>query len=69
MRTNETRNTAAESLNLPLGWHVDAYPGGSFSFERYDEHGRIVEMHQSRDPHETAQRLLAGYALAETATA
>jgi hypothetical protein len=65
MKTNSTRNSAAESLNLPLGWHVDTYPGGNFTFERYDAHGCIVEAHQSRDPHQTAQRLLAGYARAE----
>jgi len=58
MKTNTTRNRAAESLNLPLGWHVDTYPGGSFTFERYDEHGRIVETRNSRDPHETAREII-----------
>ena len=65
MKTDNTRNIAAESLNLPLGWHVDTYPGGNFTFERYDAHGCIAEIHNTRNPHQTAQRLLEGYARAE----
>ena len=59
MKTSTTRNLAAESLNLPLGWHVNTFPGGSFTFERYDDHGRIVETVNSRDPHETARVIRA----------
>jgi hypothetical protein len=57
MKSNTTRNHAAASLNLPQGWHVDTYPGGNFTFERYDEHGRIVETRNTRDPHETAREI------------
>jgi hypothetical protein len=57
MKTNMTRNRAAESLSLPPGWHVNAFPGGSFTFERYDDHGIIRETRNSRDPHETAREI------------
>lgn len=57
MKTNTTRNRAAESLNLPQGWHVDVYPGGTFVFERYDQHGRVVETRNSRDPQDTAREI------------
>lgn len=58
MKTSTTRNHAAESLNLPAGWHVNTFPGGTFVFERYDDHGRIVETRTTRNPHETALEIL-----------
>jgi hypothetical protein len=54
-----TRNRLAASLGLPVGWHVEIYPGPVFNFLRFDGMAIIREKLTTTDPETLAAEILA----------